>query len=484
MKILVISGSIRSRQRHLDDLTARLAEAGPEPDLPALVADLQRSGQRICNSDVLAAAVHAEVRAAGAEPVPFSLTALFPRHEGRVTADDEGTLDPELVRMDTLSLDAGLLQRLRDEVGEAGGVVFVTPVYFGDRSSVANKFLQLSGIHDLLRGKVFGAVAVGAKRNGGQETAVIYSVLEAAAQRALCVGNGPPTAQYGGTAIGGHRGTVAGDDWGLRTARGTGRRVARVADLVARGGGPRGAAAGGTRGAHVVVLVTMDDRDGMLLAFLKEYLARAETLAPGTTFELINVLDSTIYRCLGCDACPPDGPIEAGVEPTPEHRAHCVVRHRADAMDGLHERLLRADGVILAGLNVVRHDELVYRYQVLIERTRYIRRDHFELSDKLFTALSMNQVGARINSLHTLKVVTSYLRHNTVMHRPIEVFLHDGRILDDGMDDLLAFARTAQVLARGRRLAPRADVRYVTDGIGGYGSPVHAAADPKEETHR
>lgn len=228
----------------------------------------------------------------------------------------------------------------------------------------------------------------------------------------------------------------------------------------------------------------MDDRDGMLLAFLKEYLARAEALAPGTTFELINVLDSTIYRCLGCDACPPDGPIEAGVEPTPEHRAHCVVRHRADAMECIHERLLRADGVILAGLNVVRHDELVYRYQVLIERTRYIRRDHFELSDKLFTALSMNQVGARINSLHTLKVVTSYLRHNTVMHRPIEVFLHDGRILDDGMDDLLAFARTAQVLARGRRLAPRADVRYVTDGIGGYGSPVHAAADSKEETHR
>jgi len=476
MKILVISGSIRSRQSHLRRIGRLARDCRDITDLAQLVADQQWDGGRICNSDVLAGAVHAAIVQVGVEASLFSLTKLFLRHEGRVTADDEGTIDPELVRMDTLSLDETLLTRMKQQVAEADGIVFVTPVYFGDRSSVANKFLQLSGIHDMLHGKVFGAVAVGAKRNGGQETAVIYSLLEALAQRALIVGNGPPTSQYGGTAIGGHRGTVASDEWGLRTAAGTGQRVAHVCNLVAQG-----AASPARRPVKILVLVTMDDDHGMLHAFLKDYLRRAESRVEDCTFELVNILDSTIYRCLGCDACPPDGPVDADQPATVEHRAHCVIRHPADAMDGIHARLLDADAVILAGLNVKQYANLVYRYQVLIERTRFIRRDHFELTDKLFTALSLNQIGARINSLHTLKVVTSYIRHNTIMHRSIEVFLHDGQILDDGMDDLLSFVRHAQTLARGREVIPRPDTRYLTNGIGGYGSPVHASAGDKEE---
>ena len=48
----------------------------------------------------------------------------------------------------------------------------------------------------------------------------------------LVVGNGPPTSQFGGTAVGGNIGTMENDYFGIMTSQGTGLRVAETAEIL------------------------------------------------------------------------------------------------------------------------------------------------------------------------------------------------------------------------------------------------------------
>jgi multimeric flavodoxin WrbA len=463
MKTLGVSGSIRSREVYTDYISQRACEVN---DLREYISDIdayQNSHFPIANSDILSGVVLLAMKKLGAEVDYFPLVKLFPRREKRVAYTPGKTLDMELALTDTLALNEEKLVELMEGITSADGIVLVSPVYFGDRSSVANKLLQISGIHDLLQDKVFGAVAVGAKRNGGQETTVIYSLLEALNQNALVVGNGPPTSQYGGTAVGGKKGSVINDLWGLETSFGTGTRVAHVGEIVNKGRHRRLG-----RPVRVVVLVTTDDTKQTLHSFLEDYLYRAHDYLPNVEFRVDYVLNSTIYRCLGCDTCPYDGSLSPRQKPTKKNHAHCIIQNPEDAMERIHDLLLYADGIIIAGLNVKQHDQLVYRYQVLIERTRYIRRNHFELTDKLLTAFSLTQVGARINSLHPMKTVTSYVRHNCIVHKPIEVSTYDDEVLDDGMNDLIHFVQSAEIIAAGKEIAKSLVTEYAIKGIGGY----------------
>ena len=78
-------------------------------------------------------------------------------------------------------------------------------------------------------GKLYGGIAVGAKRNGGQETTLIYQMLDMVELGFLAVGNDhETTAQYGGTGHAGDVGTMHKDNYGLDTSLGVGRRMARV----------------------------------------------------------------------------------------------------------------------------------------------------------------------------------------------------------------------------------------------------------------
>ena len=77
------------------------------------------------------------------------------------------------------------------------GVILSTPVYFGSCSSGIRNFILDFDLAD----KAVGCLSVGAKRNGGQETAILQALHLAATKGAVITGNGPPTAQYGGTAL-------------------------------------------------------------------------------------------------------------------------------------------------------------------------------------------------------------------------------------------------------------------------------------------
>lgn len=463
MKTLVITGSIRSRKKFSEHIQDCIVKFNDSESYKTHLKEYITEHGEMSNCDILAGFSAISMKSYGSDVEFFPLIKIFPTLERRVTVTDGEEIDHDLAVMDTLSLNSQEVDNLKNKIAEADGIILVTPVYFGDRSSVANKLLQITGINSLLHDKVFACVAVGAKRNGGQETTIIYSLYEALNQNALVVGNGPPTSQYGGTAVGGNKGTVLDDDWGIITTEGTGTRVAHTADLLNAGRKNKL-----DRPLEVSVFVTMDDTKGIMKNYLEDFLKRASNEIEGVNFRLVDVLESTIYRCIACDSCPADKPLPLGQRPTKENRPRCIIKNEEDGMEMVRDHMLESDAIIIAGLNVQSHESLLYRYQALTERTRYIRRDNFELTNKLMTAFSLNQVGARINSLHSLKTLTSYIRHNAVMHKPIEAFMYNEKIICDAMDDMKHFVRSAKTLASGRQVIEELPTEYTTKGIGGY----------------
>ena len=464
MKTLVLSGSIRSSNKSLNYVSKIVEEVNDLTEyIACLKAYIKIQKNSICNSDFIAGVAMLSMRLAGADIDHFSLPRLFPHQESKVEYNLNSIIDPHLTNVDTLSLDSSELQSMLNKIFYADGIILSTPVYFGDRSSVANKVLQISGMKNFLKGKVFGTIAVGAKRNGGQETTIVNCLMEALNQNAIFVGNGPPTSQYGGTVVGGHKGTGSNDEWGLTTVFGTGQRVSHVSNLI-----KQGKECFQKRVVKILLLVTMDIKSGALIHFLEKILTKVKDKIENVEFELYNVLNKTIYRCLGCNTCPDSNKQPDNVVATIDDHSFCIIKNPEDGINDIHEKLLDSDGLVIAGLNVKEHSDLIYRYQVLVERTRFIRRNNFELTDMPMTAFTLTQVGSRINSFHSVKTVTSYIRHNSIMVKPIEAFVNGDEVIEDGSDDLINFVRWTQVIASGREKSPRPLTQYSTEGIGGY----------------
>jgi multimeric flavodoxin WrbA len=367
---------------------------------------LVRAGITLSNSEILAAATMKGAHSKGADIDYFPLVVLFHHKESsvldlRLRLSKESAVD-ELAYVDTLSIVEEKLDELYTKIAEADGVILSTPVYFGDRSSVANKFLQVTARKNLLQNKIFGVASVGAKRNGGQETCNIYSMIESLNQGALVVGNGPPTSQYGGTAVGGDQGDVLDDESGIDTAFGVGMKVAHVSGMYSKEKHP----ASQVR-IRIDILVTMDTSERFLAKYLKDLTNRVEQTIPWVEFVIHELIDSTIYRCLGCTICP----VPSGNSGDSEETTKCTIR----------------------------------------DRMRYIRRSNFELTDLLITGLCYNQFGATVNSIHTIKTLTSYIRHNTTFYKPIDIFEYNGKVLNDGKESLIELCTAARRMKAGKK---------------------------------
>lgn len=459
MKVLAICGSIRAREAN-QDLILELAHT--KGDIPEFIENARRLVSQdpglLSNSEILAAAGMRGALQQGAQVEYLSLPALFEKKEAPVFDLNFPEEIESFAYLDTLSIPEASLNRLLNAVEEAGGVLLCTPVYFGDRSSVANKLLQVTARWNLLKNKVFGVASVGAKRNGGQETSNVYSMIEALNQGALVVGNGPPTSQYGGTAVAGHKGRVLEDAWGLQTAQGTGAKVAHVSHLV-----ETGREAAPHEPVTISVLVTMDTDARFLADHLRGLTQSVQEKMPHVTFEIHEVIEATIFRCLGCNTCP-------RVSAEESRLPKCAIKDPEDYLEGLRDSLHQSQAAIVAGLNTLDVPKMIFRYQVLTERMRYLRRNDFELTDLLMAGLCYQQFGATVNSIHSIKVLTSYIRQNTTFHRPVEILEYDGLLLEDGQKTLLDFCRMAQVMKKGRSIVAPPVTRYETGGLaGGYG---------------
>ncbi len=432
--ILVLGGSIRAKDKNRTIVSELAYNSKSLNDFINKVKSFESS---LSNSEIIAAASMTGAIQEGSEAVYFPLIKLFPPKDERIYELQVDDSMEELTRMDTLRINQDYFGEMLELLDKSTGVILSTPVYFGDRSSVANKFLQIASIKGLLKNKIFGMVSVGAKRNGGQETANIFGLYEAINQGALAVGNGPPTSQYGGTAVGGDKGHVIEDEWGLKTAMGTGTRVAQVSKIL-----KTGLQSTSPQKIHIVVLVSIETRDKILSNFLHELLSSVHKELPWVEYSVLNLTDLTIYRCLGCNCCPVDKD-KNNIKP------HCNITASHDGMEYVRGELNRADGAIMAGLNIIESERLIFRYQVTTERMRYLRRNNFELTNLLFTGLCYHQFGATVNPIHTLKTMVSYIRHNTIIHCPIEIFENSSHLNQSGKKRLIEFCHTARAIKCG-----------------------------------
>ncbi|MDY6853061.1 MAG: NAD(P)H-dependent oxidoreductase, partial [Thermodesulfobacteriota bacterium] len=278
----------------------------------------------------------------------------------------------------------------------SSGLIFSTPVYFGDRSSFVESLFTFvtESFQDPypLQDKTVGLLSVGAKRNGGQETTNIFSLYDSQSLGACVVGNGPPTSQYGGTGWAGDISRILDDDWGLKTAFGVGRRVAQISSI---------------RNLDMASLPKLKLKFGLPQFQAKDNLiGRFKELieAAGHEAEVVKVYKRKIKRCRACPICP--NPKAKG------DYYRCIVR---DAMYDLMDQLRDLDGLIVTAELGHAFDGMK-SYQLFMERTRCVRRNHFQWSN-LPVGLAVSEA-PHTNSIFTLRALSSYLRHNVFLVGP------------------------------------------------------------------
>jgi multimeric flavodoxin WrbA len=124
-----------------------------------------------------------------------------------------------------------ILNKLKD----AHGIIIGSPVYFGNVSAQLKIMIDRSRplrADFKLKDKVCGAIAVGASRNGGQETTITAIHEFLLIHDAIVVGDGSPLAHYGGTGAAGPAGDVEKDEIGIETSKNLGKRVAELAKKI------------------------------------------------------------------------------------------------------------------------------------------------------------------------------------------------------------------------------------------------------------
>jgi multimeric flavodoxin WrbA len=336
---------------------------------------------------------------------------------------------------------------LRRQLLQADGLLVSGPVYFGDRGSLAESLVDFIArdpeLRTALAGRLYGGIAIGAKRNGGQETTLIYQMIDMLGLGMIAVGNdSETTAQYGGTGHAGDVGTMHKDKYGIDTSMGVGRRMAKV--LASLGTGERLADAPRT------LFLILQDIDGVALRETKALIAR---LGPRIKASVIDVTGQNIKRCIACDICP------THIDVDDEYR--CIIKSSGDDFSELHPDLLHHDALIPVVASSRDRRGMVSNYQTFIERSRYLRRGDYVWSDTLAAPLSfVDSIGY---DSYPIRMMTSFLRHHTVMAKPMVGHLVDGHLVnaEQLVSEFLPVLAAADRLTAGRLANARGrDLRY------------------------
>jgi multimeric flavodoxin WrbA len=309
------------------------------------------------------------------------------------------------------------LNQLKQQILEADGLLICTPVYFGGRSSLASDFIELlrrdEELCQHLKGKPVAGVSVGAKRNGGQETTLIYQLLEVTGMGMLGVGNdSETTSQYGGTIKAGDIGTAVDDEYGLNTAMGTGRRVGRVAYELTMAKKTRL-----TDKLRVLFWILQDDDEQFALQQVQKLIKEA---GEEIQAQLIEAVDGNIGRCIACDICPTH--VGADIE------YRCVIKRKSDEFTKIHEEFLDHDLIVPVTLSLKNRSKLTTVYQRFIERTRYLRRGDYLFTDVAVLPLVFEELGATEN-MH-IRMLTSMIRHHTIVLKSNIGYLQQDQLLN------------------------------------------------------
>lgn len=126
--------------------------------------------------------------------------------------------------------DHFILPKLRAPVPD--GLIIGSPVYFRNASSVCMAFLERLAVLRkpklLLADMAVGVLSVGAYRNGGQEM-VIQQIQTAMLCHEVMIVGGKPGAHQGATLWNAYNDDIMKDEFGIKTAKQLGIRVAEAA---------------------------------------------------------------------------------------------------------------------------------------------------------------------------------------------------------------------------------------------------------------
>jgi multimeric flavodoxin WrbA len=362
---------------------------------------------------------------------------------------------------------------LKKALLECDGFLLSTPVYFGDRGSLAQSFLDLirddPDLRENLRGKVYGGIAVGAKRNGGQETTLIYQLLDMTNCGMLGVGNdSETTSQYGGTGWAGDVGTMPNDNYGLDTSMGVGRRIARISALLRMG-----------EGYHLadpprVAFWILQDKDGQAAQFVQRLADEAD--APFQA-DILPIADGHVVRCLACDVCPTHIDVDESYR--------CIIKSKRDLFPDLHKQLLQPDAIVPVVYSPHDRSGLVTKYQEFIERTRYLRRGDYVFSDLICAPLVLEDLGATENM--QIRMMTSMIRQHTIILKPMTGYLHHGQVLNERqlISEMAFLVQQVERTTTGRLVthsSPQEHLRY--NPVGYVLSAMKDAEDEKMKVRR
>jgi len=439
-KILGIAASLRNarcgvgNRRHIDQLREKetkeelLEYLAHESELH--VGNLLAAGQRE-NKDVSETSSKQKVRGnSGLSNSEVALAAaLWAAHKEGAEIDHVS-----LAEYFSASGQHHNLAILRSKLLEADGLLISGPVYFGDRGSLAESLIEFIANDPELKaamlGRLYGGIAVGAKRNGGQETSLIYQMIDMVNLGFLAVGNdSETTAQYGGTGHAGDVGTMHKDSYGIDTSMGTGRRMARVLKQLS--------SQAVLRDGPKVLFLVLQEADGIAARAVARLVRRFHNMQA----TVLNLTGRHITRCIACDVCPSRSGLDE------EYR--CVIASAADSFARLHRDFLDHDLIVPVGV-LSQTPAVGSRYQLFLERTRYLRHADYAWSDVLVAPLILEEPG----DYRTLpaRMITSLIRQHTVMTKPMIGYLLNGVLINhDRIEgDFLRALDSAARLAAGR----------------------------------
>ena len=130
--------------------------------------------------------------------------------------------------------------------------------------------------------------------------------------------------------------------------------------------------------------------------------------------------------------------------------------------------LIDTDAILLAAYSPVDRGKINSVYQRFIERTRYLRRDDFVIGDRLVAPLVISEINSNQN-LH-IRILTSMLRHHTVLHRPVIGMEYQNKIInwETMVEQGLSFIETASKLTAGRIRKAQNQMKETTYNPIGY----------------
>lgn len=285
-------------------------------------------------------------------------------------------------------------------IQSAKSILLSTPVYFGDRSSLSQRFYDfiISNKSSFsLNSKFFAAVSVGAKRNGGQETTLVYSIMDYLQAGFQCVGNdSKTTSQYGGTVHAGDIGTAGTDQYGVNTCIGTGRRIL---ELLSYGPLNTKDLPSGYKPKCLVINFSRNDISSVF----------KHPSFNSYRFEILNLSEKSQKPCLACDICPTSVNVD--------EKYRCIIKGSSkDFLEDFHHHLIDSD-VILPFVEDS-PGESHYGFQKFIERTRYLRRGDYIFSGVPVIPIVLNSTHDHYPTFH-FRLSTAFLRHNTILISPI-----------------------------------------------------------------